>query len=94
MAIVFPEAMYYGNAIVTTKDVSLKYLVERFGFGLMVDKENSKALADGLLYVMNDNELRDKMAQNAQELASTLLNWDGIIKMLEKEIEVRRNNRT
>ncbi len=94
MAIVFPEAMYYGNAIVTTMDVSLKYLVERFGFGLMVEKENSKALADGLLSVINDNELRDKMAQNAQELSSTLFNWDGIIIMLEKEIEVRLNSRT
>ncbi len=94
MAIVFPEAMYYGNAIVTTKDVSMKYLIERFGFGLMVEKENSKALADGLLSVMNDNELRNKMAQNAQEISSTLFNWDGIIIMLEKEIEVRLNSRT
>lgn len=94
MAIVFPEAMYYGNAIITTMDVSIRYLIEQFGFGLMVDKENSKALADALLNVINDNELRDKMSQNAHELSSTLLNWGRIIIMLEKEIEVRSTSRT
>lgn len=93
MAIVFPEAMYYGNAIVTTRDVSLKYLIEQYGFGLMVEKDNSGDLAEALLNVINDKELRDEMARRAKEISSTLLNWDNIIRMLEKEIEIRLNRK-
>jgi len=93
MAIVFPEAMYYGNAIVTTRDVSLRYLIERYRFGSMVEKDNSADLGEALLNVINDEELWHEMARRAKEISSTLLNWDNIVRMLEKEIDIRRSGK-
>jgi glycosyltransferase involved in cell wall biosynthesis len=89
MAVVFPEAMYYRNVVVTTKDGSLKYLIDRYNIGLMVDKEDDSDLADALVRLIDNRELRDEMAQNAHEISSTLLNWDNIARTLQAEIECR-----
>lgn len=89
MAIVFPEAMYYGNVIITTDNTSLKPLVEKHHFGLTVARDNSAILADALLKMASDRETLDEMAANARETASTLLTWDRIIRCLNDEITVR-----
>ena len=93
MAIVFPEAMYYRNAIVTTNFVSLKYLIDKFRIGITVDKDSPAALADALLRLTVENELREEMAQRASDLTLSLLNWDNIIRSLHSEITDRLNIR-
>ena len=89
MAIVFPEAMYYGNVIVTTEDVSIKPLIEKYRFGLMVKRDNAQALAGAIMTLINDRSLMDGMADRAREVSSTLLNWDDIVNGLRLEIKKR-----
>lgn len=91
MAIVFPEAMYYGNAIVTTEDVSIKPLIEKYRFGLTVERDDVQALTGAIMKLINDRSLMDAMANRAREVSSTLLNWDSIIYDLRLEIEKRLN---
>ena len=93
MAIVFPEAMYYMNAVVTTGNVSLKPLIDKYGFGLVVEKNNPEDLAEALLRLINEKEEREQMAHRAYELSSTILNWNNIIKTLQTEIDDRLNMR-
>jgi glycosyltransferase involved in cell wall biosynthesis len=92
MALVFPESMYYANAIVTTGYVSLKCLIDRYGFGFIVDKDNPKKLSEALLDLVNDMEKMENMGQLAHEVSSDLLNWDTIIRVLLAEIEHRQSN--
>lgn len=93
MAIVFPEAMFYGNAIVTTEDVSLKPMIEKFGFGVMVERDDARALANAVMKLINERELLDEMADRARSVSRTLLNWDNIVANLRKEIDDRLNFR-
>jgi glycosyltransferase involved in cell wall biosynthesis len=93
MAIVFPEAMYYMNAIVTTGNVSLKPLIDKFGIGLIVEKDNPEDLAEALLKLINEKEEREQMAHRAHEISSTILNWNNIIKALQAEINSRLTQR-
>jgi len=93
LAIVFPEAMYYMNAIVTTGNVSLKPLIDKFRVGLVVEKNNPEDLAEALLKLINEQKEREQMAHRAHEVSSTLLNWDNIIKTLQAEINSRLNQR-
>lgn len=89
MAIVFPEAMYYMNAIVTTGNVSLKPLIDKFRIGLVVEKDNPEDLAEALLKLINEKEKREQMAHRAYEISSTILNWNNIIETLQTEIDNR-----
>jgi glycosyltransferase involved in cell wall biosynthesis len=91
MAIVFPEAMYYMNALVTTGNVSLKPLIDKFGIGLVVKKDNPEDLAEALLKLINGKAEREQMAHRAHEMSLAILNWDNIIKTLQAEIISRLN---
>jgi glycosyltransferase involved in cell wall biosynthesis len=89
MAIVFPEAMFYKNAILTTTNVSLKYLIDRYQAGMAVDRDNSESLSEALLELINNSEMRENLGQRAHEISITHLNWDNIIQMLHEEINAR-----
>lgn len=89
MAIVFPEAMYYGNAIVTTRHVSVRELVEKNNLGITVEKDDPDALSGALLTLIGDDTLRQGMAERAHEVANSLLNWGNIIRGLDREIKTR-----
>lgn len=91
MAIVFPEAMYYRNAIVTTWPVSLKYFIDMHDAGIAVEKDDPEALADSLKTLIADNERREKLAEAAYETAVRLMNWDVIAGDLITEIRKRSN---
>lgn len=86
---VLPEAMFFRNAIVTTSAVSLKYHIDKYGVGLAVTKDDSRALADALLKIINDNDLLDRMALQARMIADTLLSWDIIAMSLQAVIMQR-----
>lgn len=90
MAVVLPEAMYYGNAIITTNDGSLKPLIEKHRFGLLVDRDDSRGLADAILKLAASREMTDRMAEKAREISSGLLSWDKITDLLIEEINRRK----
>jgi glycosyltransferase involved in cell wall biosynthesis len=92
MAIVFPEAMYYSNAIVTTWQVSLKWYIDNHEVGITVEKDDPEALATALGRLMADDGLRERMAENAHMTASGIMNWNRIAGELIREIERRSVN--
>ena len=89
MAIVFPEAMFYKDVIVTTNSGSLKPLIDKFHFGLIINKDNPEELAEALLKLIKDDDLMQQMARNAYDTALTLLSWGNIIEVLRSEIQAR-----
>jgi len=92
MAIVFPEAMYNRNAIVTTNNVSIKPMIEKYAFGLTVERDDAPALAGAIKKLLDDRSLMDEMADRARKVSITLLNWDNIVKDLQQEIDKRLNS--
>jgi glycosyltransferase involved in cell wall biosynthesis len=90
MAVVLPEAMHYGNAIVTTADGSLRPLIEAGKFGLVVERDDSRALADALLKLITDREMTERMAEEARRISSGLLSWDRITDVLTVAIRERK----
>lgn len=90
MAVVLPEAMHYGNAIVTTADGSLKPLLETFRFGLVIDRDDSRILSDALLRLITDREMTGRMAEEARRISSELLSWDTITDGLAAAISDRK----
>jgi glycosyltransferase involved in cell wall biosynthesis len=90
MAVVLPEAMHYGNVIVTTADGSIRPLIETGQFGLVVERDDSRTLADALLKLMTDREMAIRMAEEARKISSELLSWDRITDVLTGAIRERK----
>ena len=92
LAVVLPEAMHYGNVIVTTADGSLRPLVESGHFGLVVERDDSHALADALLKLITDREMTGRMAEEARKISSELLSWERITDGLIESINSRKGD--
>jgi glycosyltransferase involved in cell wall biosynthesis len=92
LAVVLPEAMHYGNVIVTTADGSLRPLVESGHFGLVVERDDSHALADALLKLITDREMTGRMAEEARKISSELLSWERITDGLIESINGRKGD--
>jgi len=93
LANVFPEAMYFRNVIVTTENVSLMPVIRKTGAGLIVKRDDSEALAEALLWLINNPALIDQMSALSHEISSDLLNWDSIVTSLNGRIEEMQTGR-
>ena len=91
MALVFPEAMYYRNAVLTTPYVSPAGIIKEFKLGLVTGSAEPSQLADNLMMLIRDRSLMRKMADNAHDFALKNFNWDNIVRELDSEINRRRN---
>jgi glycosyltransferase involved in cell wall biosynthesis len=89
MAIVFPEAMYFRNATVTTPTVSPAGLISDFKLGLVAEGADPIHVAEKLQILINDEHLIRTLAENAHDFSSTKFNWDRIVAELEGEITSR-----
>ena len=78
---VFSEAMFFKNAIITTKYVSPKNLIAN-RFGLVVDKDNVKELSEAILYLINNPRVLKEFSHNGHVFAKYFLNWDYITNIL------------
>lgn len=87
---VFSEAMYFKNAIITTPYVSPRDLINDYKMGLVVEKDDPKALAKALLKLISNEKLIKSFGENAHLFAKKELNWDGIITKLNNEIVKRK----
>lgn len=87
-AIVYPEAMFFKNAIITTRDVSPRKIIEN-KMGLIVEKDDVDQLARAMQYLIERPGLIEKYAENAHNFAKENLHWDIIIKNLFCEMEKR-----
>jgi len=89
-AIVFSEAMYFKNVIITTPYVSPRDLIKDHKIGLLLEKDDPKVLADSILKLVNNEKLTKEFGENAHRFAKKELNWDNIISKLNKEITKKR----
>lgn len=84
-AIVFPEAMYFNNAIVTTKYVSPREII-RDKMGLIIEKDNVEELENALSYLIENPDKIKEYGENAHSFAKQYLNWDFIVDQLHTEM--------
>ncbi len=67
--VVVAEAMAAERPVVATRRCGMPYMVEHEGSGLLVDYDDVQGLADALLRVLRDDQLRSRMGQRGLELA-------------------------
>ncbi|MEM3731853.1 MAG: glycosyltransferase family 4 protein [Candidatus Bathyarchaeia archaeon] len=78
------EAMACGVPVVGSDIPGINDVIVNGGNGLLAPAKNSEALADAVLTLLNDAELRKKMGQNARNLIIEKYSWDKIIYKIEK----------
>jgi glycosyltransferase involved in cell wall biosynthesis len=74
--VVVAEAMAAGRPVVATRRCGMPYMVEHKGSGLLVDDDDVAGLADALLLVLGDDQLRARMGQRGRELAQARFRAD------------------
>ena len=79
-------AYSFGKPVVTTNVGEFPILVRDAGCGLVVPPEDPKALAEAIIKLLKDEELRKEMGKNALKKAEEL-SWDNIAKMHMKVYE-------
>jgi len=79
-------AYSFGKPVVTTNVGEFPTLVRDTSCGLIVPPDNPKALAEAIIKLLKDENLRKKMSKNALKMAGKL-SWDNIAKMHIKVYE-------
>jgi glycosyltransferase involved in cell wall biosynthesis len=90
MALVFPEAMYFRNVVVTTAMVSPAGIIKENELGIVVSDLGDHELANALLSIIEDQDRAKKIADNAHEFSKCSFNWDNIVTELDREIVQRQ----
>lgn len=80
------EAMICGNAIVCTDILGFREMVTDGKEGLIVPIENSTALADAIIKLIENPELRLRMAHTAVDTISNF-RWDESFKLFESMLD-------
>jgi phosphatidylinositol alpha-mannosyltransferase len=80
--IVLLEAMASGKAIVASSIDGYKKVIQNREDGLLVEPENPRALAEALLEVLTNRELRHKLSTQGREKVMAY-SWERITKQLE-----------
>jgi len=80
------EAMASGLPIVATKVGGIPNIVEEGVNGYLVNAKNSEEIADRLLTLLQNDEIREKISANNREKAK-LYTWDEITTKVEKEYQ-------
>lgn len=75
------EAMTCGAAVITTDTGGMRDFVRENDNGLIVKKHNTDDLVQKIEMLINDKELRQRLAQNGLETAKTM-NWDESVNQL------------
>jgi glycosyltransferase involved in cell wall biosynthesis len=75
------EAMASGLPIVTTNVGGLPEIVINGENGFVVEPKNPEAIAEKVILILNDENLKKKISENNQKKAKDY-SWDGVIKNL------------
>ena len=73
------QAMLMARPIVATRVGGLPEIVDHGQTGLLVEKENSTALAEAILLLLDDLATASQMGQNAMRRAQKRFSWEGYI---------------
>lgn len=84
------EAMAAGKCVIASNIGGIKDIIKHFENGLLIQPDDSNALAEMLLLTHSNNCLRIKLSQNALK-SSKKYNWDLVV---EEYIRLYRNLRT
>jgi len=82
---VIPVAYAFKKPVVVTNVGSIPEVVDDGKTGFIVPPRDEKALADAIVKLLKDNELRGEMGENAYTKMKEELSWD---KITEKTMEV------
>ena len=86
-------AFAFGKPTIVTNVGSLPDMVEHGKAGIVVPPKDSKALAEAIVRLLEDDKLRKKLSRNALKMAEKL-SWDRIakmhIKVYERVLEEKR----
>lgn len=73
------EAMAAGKAIVATRTGGIPEIVKDGENGILVEPYSDKALAGGIMKLLDDKELRDKLGRNGRKMVEDpKFSWDNI----------------
>ena len=72
------EAMAAGVPVVTTRSGAIPETIRDQQTGFLVDKNDPRSLAESILKLLNDDDLREKMGQAAQNWVRQNFFWDRI----------------
>jgi glycosyltransferase involved in cell wall biosynthesis len=78
LPLVILEALGCKKAVIATHVDGIPELVEHERSGLLVDKENPRALADALVLLYRDEDLRQRLAQYGYEQVRQKYTWDAV----------------
>ena len=85
---VIPTAYGFKKPVVVTDVGAIPEIVDEGITGFIVPPKNSEALAEAIIKLLKDEDLRKQMGENAYKKLKTNLSWD---KIAEKTIEVYKN---
>jgi len=88
------EAMAAGLPAVASRAGGLVESIQDGETGLLVEPDNSEALADALIRLLQDDELRETMAEAARTRAVGRYSWDRVagdfLEVYRKSMEASR----
>ena len=76
------EAMATGVPVVATRGGGIPELIIDGETGLLVERGDAKALADAIIRLLSDEELRKSMGKAARKRAIELFSWERIVENL------------
>jgi glycosyltransferase involved in cell wall biosynthesis len=77
-------AFAFGKPVIVTNVGSLTEVVQDGESGLIVPPRDSKELADAIIYLLENGDIRKGMGKEALRLAKTTLSWEHIAHLTEK----------
>lgn len=78
MPLVIAEAMACGKAVVATNVDGAPEIVVEGRTGLLVETENAHDLAEALIKVYRDSELRERFGREGKKRAKEVFAWESI----------------
>jgi len=84
--ITFPEALYFGNYIISTPVSSATYITNNGQFGMIV-KAESQDLATTIKECISDGFLTKKRFEDTLQFSRTNFTWLGIVKKLSDKLK-------
>jgi len=81
--IVLLEALACKKPVITTEIVGVSNDIEEFNAGKVIKPKDVQALANAIIEVLQDRDLRIKMGKNGREIAKKY-SWESIAKMIER----------
>ena len=81
--LVIPEYMLTDTPIVATRVDAIPYLIEDGVNGLLVEKDDWKAAAEKTILLIENEELRDKLKKNGNEIVKSRFDVKRVAKQSE-----------